>query len=327
MPFPARRLAVAAVLLLAVSGCAGPGATPGSGPSASASATAPPAAIDDCGIAVTPRATPAERILAVKSTAAELVVALGLGDALESTAFLDGPLELSPGMDAVPTIDGLPSREAVLALEPDAVIAGWESAFAPEAAGDRAALHELGITTWVSPAACRSVAVAPLTWDALLGEFGDAAAVLGVPEAGAALMAEQRAALDAIEPLDGGATALWYSSGEDAPYVGGGAGAPQLVLDAAGLTNVATDVQDAWTTMSWEALAASDPDVIVLVDAEWHTAESKIERLRANPATAQLSAVQDGRFVVVPFPMAEAGVGSVGAVELVVDGVRAMELP
>jgi iron complex transport system substrate-binding protein len=79
--------------------------------------------------------------------------------------------------------------------------------------------------------------------------------------------------------------------------------------------------------MSWEALAASDPDVIVLVDAAWHTADSKIERLRANPATAQLDAVQSGRFVVVPFPMAEAGVGSVGAVELVVDGVREMELP
>ncbi|MGM1028494.1 MAG: ABC transporter substrate-binding protein [Actinomycetota bacterium] len=324
MPFPRRLvLAAATAALLALSGCA----SPGSAPSPSTSAAAQPAAIDDCGVAVTPRAEPAARILAVKSTAAELVVALGLGDALVSTAFLDGPLEMEPGDAEPPAIEGMPSREAVLALEPDAVVAGWESAFAPEAAGDRAALHELGITTWVSPAACRSVDVAPLSWDALLGEFIDTGVALGVPEAGEALVAEQRAALDAIEPLDDGATALWYSSGEDAPYVGGGAGAPQLVLDSAGLTNVAADVPDAWTAMSWEALAASDPDVIVLVDAAWHTAESKIERLRANPATAQLGAVRDGRFVVVPFPMAEAGVGSIGAVELVVDGVRAMDLP
>ena len=329
MPFRLRPLVVvAAVPLLVLAGCASTG--PAAGPTAepTAGAAAPAAAVQDCGIDVAPRTEPAERILAVKSTAAELVVALGLGDALVSTAFLDGPLEMADG-EAPPTIEGMPSREAVLALEPDAVVAGWESAFAPEAAGDRAALHDLGVTTWVSPAACRSVDVAPLTWDALLGELEDAGTVLGVPDAGAALADEQRAALDAIEPLgdDGtGATALWYSSGDDAPYVGGGSGAPQLVLESAGLENVAADVAEPWTTMSWEALAASDPDVIVLVDAAWHTAESKIERLRANPATAQLDAVREGRFVVVPFPMAEAGVGSVDAVVLVVDGVRAMAL-
>ncbi|MGC5077989.1 ABC transporter substrate-binding protein [Agrococcus sp. DT81.2] len=330
MPFPRRLTVAAAALLLVLSGCASPGATQGSlqGPSQGAPQSQPPAAadaaaIDDCGVAVTPRSEPAERILAIKSTAAELVVALGLGDALVSTAFLDAPLETDG--TAPPTIEGMPSREAVLALEPDAVVAGWESAFAPEAAGDRAALHALGVTTWVSPAACRSVDVAPLSWDALLDELADAGSVLGVPEAGAALATEQRAALDAIEPLEGGATALWYSSGDDAPYVGGGSGAPQLVLESAGLTNVA-DVGEAWTTMSWEALAASDPDVIVLVDAAWHTAASKVERLRANPATAQLDAVRDGRFVVVPFPMAEAGVGTVGAVELVADGARELGL-
>ncbi len=330
MPFrrPRRLVAVVTLPLLALVGCASPAASPQQPDAAAEPTAADRAAVRDCGIDVTPRAEPAERILAVKSTAAELVVALGLGDALVSTAFLDGPLELAGGT-MPPTIEGMPSREAVLALEPDAVVAGWESAFAPEAAGDRAALHGLGVTTWVSPAACRSVDVAPLTWDALLGELADAGTVLGVPDAGAALAADQRAALDAIEPLDAGgdapATALWYSSGDDAPYVGGGSGAPQLVLESAGLENVADDVAEPWTTMSWEALAASDPDVIVLVDAAWHSAESKVERLRANPATAQLDAVREERFVVVPFPMAEAGVGSVDAVALVVDGVRGMD--
>lgn len=322
---PARTAAAAAAAGLALlTGCAAqPAATPSPSPAAGAAAAA---AIDDCGIAVEPMTEPAERIVAVKSTAAELVVALGLGDALVSTAFLDAPLAMEPGGAAAPTIEGMPSREALLALEPDAVVAGWESAFAPEAAGDRATLAELGVTTWVSPAACRSVDVAPLDWDALLGELADAGAVLGVPEAGEALAAEQRVALEAIEPFSVGASALWYSSGDDAPYVGGGTGAPQLVLESAGLTNVAADIDQTWTTMSWEAVAASDPDVIVLVDAAWHTAESKIDRLRANPATAQLEAVREERFVVVPFPMAEAGVGTVAAVEEVVEAVRAMGL-
>ncbi|WP_035254722.1 ABC transporter substrate-binding protein [Agrococcus lahaulensis] len=311
---PALVSTIAAALVLV--GCAGSAM-----PTASLSAEQA-GAIEDCGVEVVPMDEPAERIVAVKSTAAELVVALGLGDALVATAFLDGPLE---GADA-PTIDGMPSREAVLALEPDAIIAGWESAFAPEAIGDRAQLHELGVTTWVSPAACWSTEVPPLDWEGLFAELGDAGAMLGVPEAGGALVDEQRAALAAIEPLEGAPSALWYSSGEDAPYVGGGTGAPQLVLETAGLDNVAGELDDGWATLSWEAVAASDPDVIVLVDAPWHTAASKVERLRANPATAALEAVREERFVVVPFPMAEAGVGTVDAVALVAREVRELGL-
>ena len=333
MPAP-RLIAITAALgVLALAGCApasGPAANPAS-PATTSGATAPTASapIDDCGVEVTPLAAPAERVVAIKSTAAELVVALGLGDALVTTAFLDGPLTASDGSAiTAPTIEGMPSREAVLGLDPDAVVAGWESAFAPEAVGDRAQLQQLGVQTWVSPAACWSTDVPPLTWDALLGEFEQAGAALGVPEAGASLAATQQAALDAVEPVaagaDGQLSALWYSSGEDAPFVGAGSGAPQLVLEAAGLANVAADIDETWSTMSWEALAASDPDVIVLVDAPWHTADSKIDRLRRNPATAELAAVQEERFVVVPFPMAEAGVGSVAAAQTVADAVRAM---
>jgi hypothetical protein len=137
MPYPARLVAAAAAALgaLVLAGCAAPPTATDAIPTASVDASA---AIDDCGVAVTPRAAPAERIVAVKSTAAELVVALGLGDALVATAFLDAPFETEG--TPPPTIEGMPSREAVLALEPDAVVAGWESAFAPEAAGDRAAL-------------------------------------------------------------------------------------------------------------------------------------------------------------------------------------------
>ncbi|SDS41189.1 ABC transporter substrate-binding protein [Agrococcus carbonis] len=325
-PRPSRRAsslaasALALGLAVALAGCSAPAAGP-----VDPGATPTAATIEDCGVAVTPRAAPAERIVAIKSTAAELVVALGLGDALVATAFLDGPAPAGVPSDAA-AIEGMPSRESVLELEPDAVVAGWESAFAPEAVGDRAQLEALGITTWVSPAACWSTDVAPLTWEALLDEFGAAASALGVPEAGAALAAEQRQDLATIEPVASDASALWYSSGEDAPYVGAGSGAPQLVLETAGLTNVAAGVDETWTTLSWEAVAASDPDLIVLVDAPWHTAESKIERLRANPATAELAAVREERFVVVPFPMAEAGVGSVAAARLVADGAREMGL-
>ena len=73
------------------------------------------------------------------------------------------------------------------------------------------------------------------------------------------------------------------------------------------------------TSTGWEAIVAADPDVIVLVDAPWNTAESKIAKLEANAATAALPAVQAQRYVVVDFPSTEAGVRNVGAVASLVD--------
>ncbi|MEK8225100.1 ABC transporter substrate-binding protein [Oerskovia sp. M15] len=73
-------------------------------------------------------------------------------------------------------------------------------------------------------------------------------------------------------------------------------------MDAVGLENIAASVQDTWTPFSFEEIIAADPDVIVLVDSAWNTAQSKIDALTANPATANLTAVRTGRFLTVPFP-------------------------
>jgi iron complex transport system substrate-binding protein len=96
-----------------------------------------------------------------------------------------------------------------------------------------------------------------------------------------------------------------------------------MIMEAAGLENVVGDVQDSWTSLSWEAVVDANPDVIVLVDAAWNTAESKIDRLEANPATAALPAVQQGRYVVVDFPATEAGVRNVDAVASIVEQLEA----
>ena len=145
-------------------------------------------------------------------------------------------------------------------------------------------------------------------------------------DAAAKLVDEQRAALDAIEPDDRGLTALWWSSGDDTPYVGAGIGAPEMIMEAAGLTNVAADVHDTWTSLGWENVVEADPDVLVLVDAAWNPADAKIETLESNPATREMTAVKEQRYVVVPFPATEAGVRNVDAVASVVDQLADLDL-
>ena len=306
------------------------GATASSG--TSTSATTYPLILDSCGFEVTVDAAP-QRVLTIKSSTTEMLLALGLSDRIAATAFLDGPVpewlsDAAASNDAVtsPLSTQAPGAEAVTEVEPDLVYAGWESNLTAESAGDRGTLATLGVASYVSPSACKGEAYMPdpLTFDDVFADITEVGTIFDVQASAAELVAQQRAELEAVVPDERGLTALWYSSGTDIPYVGAGIGAPQMIMEAAGLTNVAADVHDTWTPFGWEDVVAADPDVIVLVDAAWNTADSKIAMLEENPATANLNAVQEQRYVVIPFAATEAGVRNVSAVSDVVEQVGAM---
>ncbi|WP_167041556.1 putative F420-0 ABC transporter substrate-binding protein [Salinibacterium sp. ZJ454] len=324
-----RALAVLSLSLGAVvlSGCSAATA-PASSPSTSSVAPTP-VTIDNCGFEVTVERPP-ERILTIKSTTTEMLLALGLGDRIIGTAFPDGPVPEQWAAEAadIPVIsDFAPAQEAVLDLEPDFIYAGWESNLTSDTAGERDALASLGVGSYVSPSACKEPGYKPekLTFDLVFDEIREAGTVFSAEAAAEDLVAEQQQALAALSPSTAGLTALWYSSGTDTPYVGAGIGAPQMMLQAAGLTNVAADVADTWASLGWESIIDANPDVIVLVDASWNTAASKIEMLTANPVTAQLSAVAERRFITVPFAAGEAGVRNVEAVRSILDQLAALD--
>ncbi len=280
-------------------------------PSAQA-ATIYPLTIENCGQTVTFDAAP-ERVVTIKSTATELLLSLGLGDRIVGVGFQDGPLPDNLAIDLPVLSDKLPSQEVVLEAEPDFIYGGWESNFAADGAGERPTLEQLGVATYVAPAACRSVMPPKLTFEALFNEIGEMGTIFDVEDAAAALVTEQRATLSSIQPDPRGLTALWYSSGTKTPYVGAGSNAPAMILEALGLANIYADVPEGWTSASWEAIVDANPDVIVLVDAAWNSAEQKKTLLADNPITSQLDAVIHQRYLVIPFPAAEAGVRNVPA--------------
>lgn len=285
---------------------------------------------DNCGFDVDVEAAP-ERIVTIKSAMTDLVLALGAGDRLVATAYPDSP-PVDPAdaelVSSLPVLaDRVPTNEAVLSVEPDLVLAGWESNFSADGAGERSALTDLGVATFVAPSACTQAPYVPdpLTFQDVFDEVTQVGGLLGESEAARELVDEQTAALEELRAERDGAsstagdpaaaaTALWWSSGSDTPYVGAGTGAPQMIMDEVGLTNIAGDLAGGWGPYSWEAATAADPDVIVLVDSSWNTAEKKKETLAANPVTASLRAVQEERYLVVPFAATEGGVRNVEAV-------------
>lgn len=314
-----RLLFIPAVLAIGLAGCASPAAEP---------TPEGPLTLSNCGVSVTFDAPP-ERVVTIKSTSTEMLLALGLGDVIVGTAFQDGPVpdEWADDAEGLTVLaDKMPSEEVVLETEPDLVYAGWESAFSPETAGDREELASLGVNTYVQPAACQTAEQpAKLDFDEIFSEIAEVADIFDVDAT--ALLDEQKAELADIEPNDDGLTAFWWSSGTDTPYVGAGIGAPQLLLETNGLQNIAGDIDMTWSPFGWESVLAADPDVLVLVDASWNTAQKKIDYLHSNPATANLTAVINERFIVLPFASTEAGVRSVSAATSIAEQLTELDLP
>ena len=280
-----------------------------------AQAAAYPLTLDNCGYTITINQAP-ERVVTIKSTATEMLLSLGLGDHIVGVGFQDGPLppHLALAGAGLPVLsDKLPSQEVVLEAEPDFIYGGWESNFAADGAGERPTLAGLGVATYVAPAACRSIKPAKLTFEQLFEQIGELGTIFDAQEAANRLITDQQAILNAIAPDPRGLTALWYSSGTKTPYVGAGSNAPAMIMEALGIANIYADIDEGWTSASWEAIVDANPDVIVLVDAAWNSAEQKKTLLAENPITSQLDAVINQRYLVIPFPASEAGIRNVPA--------------
>jgi iron complex transport system substrate-binding protein len=289
-----------------------------------------PQTIDNCGFELTVDGPP-QRVVTIKSTTTELMLALGLADQLIGTAFADGPVpdEFAADVADVPVLsDQAPGQEALFDVEPDFVFGGWESNFAVDAAGEREALAEFGIGTYVAPSACKDPAYQPdpMSFEVLFAHIHQLAEIFDVSDRADKLVSEQQELLNQIDAPGEGLTALWYSSGEDAPYVGGDIGAPAMMMRELGVQNIFADIDDTWANVSWEEVVDRNPDVIILVDATWNTTENKIDLLESNAATAALPAVQEQRYLTLPFPAAEAGIRNAQAVVDLADQLAQLDI-
>lgn len=308
-------LAAAALALSACGGAPEPDAKETAGDNYPVEATS-------CGYTSTITAPP-ERAVTMNQGATEVMLALGLEDSMAGTAYLDDavPQKWKAAYDSVDVLSAeYPNHESLLEVEPDFVYGSYASAFGEEAAGSQKTLEELGIGSLLSVFGCpEGEPRAEVSFDSVWEEIAIVAEVFGVPDRAEALEKEQREQLDALEetaPGDG-LDVFWFDSGDKAATAGGGDGGPQLILDAVGATNIFEDLEGGWGEVSWEQVVKADPDVIVLADASWSTAEDKIAMLKKDPALKDLTAVKNEAFVEVPFSESTPGVRLVdGAVSV-----------
>lgn len=216
-----------------------------------------------------------------------------------------------------------PSLENVVAAKPEVMFAGWNYGFTESEGLTPGLLKDKGIESYILSESCRTGegkkrgTMNP--WEAIDTDLKNIGLITGnkeTAEKAAADISERRTKLEKAPQADKKPVVFVFDSAKEEIFTSGFYGAPEAMITAAGATNATTDVKDTWTRVSWERLATAKPDVIAFVDYPPQTFAQKVELLKANPASKNLDAVKNERFVNLPYAMWTSGPLNIDGAEL-----------
>ncbi|MGI5352015.1 ABC transporter substrate-binding protein [Streptomyces sp. CA-250714] len=304
-PRGARCAVLVSLLLISLTACAGSG---GGAAKSGRSAEGFPYTVTNCGVKTT-FTEPPRRAVTMNQHVTEIMLALGLQDRMAGTAYLDDRI-LPRYAKAYRGIKVLakkyPSKEALLAANPDFVYGGYASAFDKTEGRERAALTGSGVKTRLNVENCtKDVGVSTLH-----REIREIGRTFGVPRRAEALIRKQDRQLAATARRLKGTErtpVFVYDSGDSSAFTAGGKGIGNEILHRAGGRNVFADVDKNFADVSWEKVVQRKPEVVVIYDYGGTTVAQKKKRLLDDPALADVPAVKHRRFAVLPLSSAVLG--------------------
>jgi iron complex transport system substrate-binding protein len=232
---------------------------------------------------------PAQRVVSLAPSNTEILFAIGAGDQVVGRdEFSDFP----PEVESVETIGGSfgeYSSEAIVALEPDLVLAAEINP--PELVKQ---LEDLGLTVYYLKN--------PLTLEEMYENLEIVGHLTGhdVTDLVDSLKARVAAVDEKIAPLSSRPTVFYEIDASDAskPYTYGPGTFGDLLITRAGGANLAAlaGITDPYPQVSLEQIVATNPSVIILGDSMWGVTA---EAVKARPGWEVLNAVENDQ--IFPF--------------------------
>lgn len=285
-----------------------------------------------------------ENIVSLNQGSTEILLSLGVADRMSGTAGWTDPVLASleeENASVERLADQAPSYEALLASEPDLVTASFFNTLSEGGVATPDRLAEVGVPAYLSAVECSKSDFGggdgardePLHMEDIHTEIRDLATIVDEEAAGTELIDSLETRMDRAERAqaeDGTSVVYWFANSES-PYVAGGYGGPEIASRALGLRNVFADQEAEWPQISWEAIAAKDPDVLVLGDLTRRSetaesAEAKIDFLESNPVTKEMTAVRKKRYIAVTGAELNPSIRTVDLVENVAAGLEDLDL-
>ncbi|MGW7093621.1 ABC transporter substrate-binding protein [Streptomyces sp. NPDC054874] len=310
-------IAAAVLLPLALTACSTPDGADATGDKAAAKSDGFPYTVKNCGVTTTFTAPP-KRVVTMNQHVTEIMLELGLKKSLVGTAYLDDQVLPKYAADyaSVPVIaKEYPSYEQVLAANPDFVYGGYSSAFTAGDGRSREALRKSGIESRLNTESCTK---GDQPMDTLYEEIRQVGRTFGVTDRAEAWIKQAKAdnaataeKLADLKPV----SVFVYDSGDKTAFTAGGEGIGNELIERAGGTNVFADLDKPFGDASWENVVARKPETIVIYDYGATTVEQKKKRLLTDPALADVPAIKNKRFAVMPLSDAVLGVRVPAAVD------------
>ncbi|ELY4777127.1 ABC transporter substrate-binding protein [Cronobacter turicensis] len=284
-----------------------------------------PVTVESCGQTLTFTQAPARAVIN-DINMAEMAFALNLQDRIVGLTGITGWYKLTPDFrQAMGTIPELapkyPSLETLVAVRPDFFFAGWN--YGMKVGGDVTpqTLAPFGIRTFVLSESCAQVNEKPAraTMDLLYHDELALGKIFGKGREAQALVAswKQRLAQVPTRPASQKPLKVFvYDSGEDKPFTSGRYAMPAAIIAAAGGVNALDTLSASWTTTSWETVAASAPDFIILLDYQNGTGADALRRfLEGHPLMKKTPAVRQHRYLKLQYAELTPGPANIHAVE------------
>lgn len=322
-PTRTRALAAVAIAVLTLTGTACGQAVSG-GPSASPSSSFTTYVDDNCGVH-TVYTSPPQRAVTLTSSATETMLELGLQDKMVGTAYMRGRTIAPKYTDAYSKIPVLsseqPTMEQLLSVSPDFAYAGYPDGFTASTGHTRDQLAQKDIKTHLNPEGC---ATNPVSVDDIYTEIDTIGAIFGVPDRAQASVAALKQRVAAVRQRIGTTkpvTVFLYASGTDKALTAGGDSMANALIEAAGGTNIFADVNQRWPTVSWEQVAARNPDIILIREEgttpQYHSdsVTQKIAILNGIKTIASTTAIANQKFATVTLSQLQPGPYSIDGIE------------
>lgn len=276
-----------------------------------------PYTVTNCGVRTTFEAPP-KRVVTMNQHVTEIMIELGLTTSLVGTAWLDDKVlpAYEKAYAGVPVIaKEYPSKERLLAANPDFVYGGYASAFAAKDGRTRDDLKGAGIDTRLNLENC---AEGRTSMDDVFREVTEVGRTFGVTDRATKWAAEARttlattaAGLDDAKPT----SVFVYDSGDKTAFTAGGKGIGNELIERAGGRNVFADLDKSFGDATWEQVVARKPETILIYDYGSTTVAQKKKRLLADPVLRDVPAIRNKRFAVLPLSDAVLGVRAPAAVQ------------
>ena len=182
----------------------------------------------------------------------------------------------------------------------------------------RPQLRAAGIGTWLDSTACEDSTLRPqggATEDTVYAAIRQIGEIFNVRSVAEQLVSEIRLdfaiAENTLAHLASPLRAVWLDCvgccSDEQLFIGAGAGAPSLIMQEAGLTNVFADVDKSWSCQNISTILDADPDVIVVVDAAWDSALEKIDFIHNHSGFCNARFVMRADYITIPFSASTLG--------------------